>query len=750
MINDTHVLVMNRRLTISLAPLQIYSSALIFLPEESHLKRRFHCSMPSWISKRPTIDTASVFTTTIETFPAKNESFDISPDHSSTALGLPDGTLQFYSLETGNPTARVQAHSDQVKTVVFSHDGTQFASLSQDGTVKLWDLETKELRRSHEFPSPPTEIVFSSENHLLALVIINDTLELQNLTDSTLLILAEQCDAVWEWKFSWGAKRLAFAVGNRGHFQIYDVPTRNALTRVDAPGEKDTFNPLCFSADGELFAYCAYIRADVTEDGSYNEIIEVQVISAMGSSFSTILPNRCLSYAEFCLDNRYLAFQEDAQIVFWDLESQARTMTVFASSSNVNALKAIPGRLVTGFDDGTLRILDLDDIGVGKALVNHENPNSYASPQGLDSPDVFPPMDGPPGASFQTFSPDGERLAVSTWQDLSILDLVSGKPLPPISKDIADICTTCFSPDGQLLAMGFWGDAIKLWDLSSKTLVRSFELWGPKRGFVMSYHEVGFSPDGKYLVSQNDQRTAVWDLHTGGLVNFVPYNPERSGRIHVGSEYIEIDGNHVLPLVGNASYHVVEFPPHGRYLVSRNAERTAVWDLRFGEFVSCVLFDTGIPQSYSDLHVGTDYSHIDLVRILPIVCDDDDDDYDRDDGHEKGGTSFSASSFPTPESLLGSVVYPPRSPLSLKQGVYDGNSMWIMYKNHPLLHIPSDCQAHYSFQNGIVAVHGGTGNAVMLAYVGPRDKVYSFRFRTEELEELEKLSETVLDCSDPR
>ena len=714
---------------------------MIFLPEGSYLKKQFQRSLPSWISKSPTINTTSVFTTIIETFPGKNDSLDISPDNSSAALGFPDGALQLYSLETGNAIARLQAHSDQVKSVVFSPDDAQFASLSEDGTVKLWDLETKELRRSHDFPSSPTEIIFSGENHLLALVVIDKALELQNLTESTSTVLADQGEDVWEWKFSREAKRLAFAVGNRGHFHIYDIPGRKALTRLDAPGEKDVFTPLCFSTDGELFAYCAYLREDVTDDG-YKEVIEVHVISASGSSISVFSANYCLRYAEFCVDNRFLAFQEDARIVFWDLKSQARAMTVFTSSSNVNAMKAIPKSLITGFDDGTLRILDLDGIGVGSALANHSNSNSYTSPQDFDSPRVFPPMDGPPDSDCQTFSPDGQHLVVSTWQDLHILDLASGKPLPPISDDIAYLCTTCYSPDGQLLAMGFWGDAIELWNLDSKTLARSFRLSVPSEGFVFSYHEVGFSPNGRYLVSQNDQRTAVWDLHAGELVNFVPYNPTRDGAIHVGTEYVEIDGKRVLPLVGNSSYHVVEFPENGKYLVSRNEERTAVWDLQSGEFVSCVLFDTGIPKSYSDLHVGEDYSHIDLVRILPIICDDDEEekeDDDRDEASRERKPSPSPSASPSPESLVGPLVYPPRSPLSIKQGIYDGNSMWIMWNDQPLLHIPSEHLAQYSFANR-AAVHAGASNTVMLAYVGPQHKVYCFRFETDKLERLERVS----------
>ncbi|KAF1934812.1 hypothetical protein EJ02DRAFT_488717, partial [Clathrospora elynae] len=89
------------RSPIELAPLQLYSSALVFAPVKSIVKRQFTEQLAQWVRSLPQVD-----------------------DDWSACLQTLEG------------------HGDRVSSVAFSHDSTQLASGSGDKTVKIWDASS--------------------------------------------------------------------------------------------------------------------------------------------------------------------------------------------------------------------------------------------------------------------------------------------------------------------------------------------------------------------------------------------------------------------------------------------------------------------------------------------------------------------------------------------------------------------------------------------------------------------------------
>jgi WD40 repeat protein len=178
--------------TIATWPLQIYSSAIIFSPQTSAVRKNNLDKIPRWLRKLPQVEEA--WASLIQTLAGHSDwvwAVAFSPDSKQIASGSGDKTIKLWDATTGDLQKTLAGHSGSVRAVAFLPDGKRIASGSGDETIKLWDATTGDLQKT----------------------------------------LAGHSDSVWAVAFSPDGKRIASGSGDNT-IKLWDVPKSLKASRL--------------------------------------------------------------------------------------------------------------------------------------------------------------------------------------------------------------------------------------------------------------------------------------------------------------------------------------------------------------------------------------------------------------------------------------------------------------------------------------------------------------------------------------
>ncbi|KAE8556238.1 hypothetical protein TMatcc_003576 [Talaromyces marneffei ATCC 18224] len=509
------------------APLQVYSSAIIFSPKNSIIRKLYSHEIPTWISKLPVmpknwspyIQTLS-HSTTVEALAA-------SPNGRLVATASADGVIRIWDAVTGTERhAFDQYFAHSVKDLAFSADGRQFVAICEykdvsRSALRFWDAMTGfELRSLIREEATIGCIAFSADGRTFAIGTTEGTISiLDSTTHAQHRDLHCDAEAVVRIVFSPNGQYLASSsvthtsflrmtkrYNSKATIRLWEIATGKELC-VLKNSENES---MTFSSDSILLAYktdtsriCLWDIKNASEKTTY----KCELTSLTSLSF--------LHNGEL----RATAYSVEGRLYIWTPDKGSRALR--RQPDYMQDMVSFPdGRLVvTSYEGRSVHIWDAatstDPVSLDKARSKLQYIKYYALDRFIRmNPMVAKRLPDP----FAYRNPTGRMvlareatILATEYGDKSIClwDTETGMKMSAITDyfNLAEMFS--LSANGKQFIYLVDEEVIRIWD-TEKGLGRHSQRL--KSDTVLSLQ---LSPDGKlFAVDYENKAVEIWDVKT--------------------------------------------------------------------------------------------------------------------------------------------------------------------------------------------------------------------------------------------
>jgi WD40 repeat protein/class 3 adenylate cyclase len=425
-----------------------------------------------------------------------------------------------WDVSNGREIAALRGHKSETHSGTFSHDGRIAATVSIEGTARLWDAATGELRRvlgeetgvtfgdvGVPFRHQDINGAFSPDDRLFATASMYGVVRIWDVESGSLFgALRGHSGLVEHVEFSPDGSRLLTA-SHDGTARLWDID--GVLTTTLRHRRPPTF--ASFSPDGVRIVTGGNDSvAHVWDVASGREITRLEARHGGGPlQLATFSPN----------GRRIAAASRDGRILQWDVESGREAARLEGHDSSVVHVQFSPKGdiLLSASADGTARLWDT---------------SSGAEMARLKANGIL---------RKALFNPDGGLILTALNDNTARLWKTDGTEFRVLAGHENRVSAAAFSPDGRLVVTGSLDGTARIWSIKDGSVTAT--LIGHREPLT----EVAFSQDGQSIVTASRDRTArIWNVedgaervilrgHTGG-VNHAAFSPNGLHVVTVSSQ----------------------------------------------------------------------------------------------------------------------------------------------------------------------------------------------------------------------
>ncbi|KAI0444617.1 WD40-repeat-containing domain protein [Xylaria telfairii] len=515
------------------APLQTYSSALIFSPTISLVRKQY------WEERKPLVDRKRGFKDcwirhqTLGGHTGGATAVTFSPDSRILVSASWHNEVMLYDATTGahRQTLNVQECS-RINSLAISPSGETLAIgvTGEKDHIQLWDMATGVCRLTFSGDTRGVEaLAFSPDGNILASASEDYSLRLRHLENNSMCyqMLKGHTGEVRTIAF---APNGTLVSGSRdGTIGLWDTAT-GVRTQTIEPQEGEIWT-VAVSPDGHTIA-----SGDERGVLSLWKVADgTRIIQSLEGGHQKIFAS-----AVFSPDGKILAsVGGQGNVQLWDLTSTALSCKTFEGHTDAVKVVALSsnGKMLASVSlDGTVRLWDMTAPSTSSEVPKEQTVEVAMSPSGeiLASvsrcgllrlwdpatirPDSKPVEEYVIGPSLQdmlskpcfipncTFSPNGRMLAITEAPGVQVWDLAT-TPKTSSTLQIPEPIALKFSPDSKFLAVNKINSTVQVWNL------RTTSLEGTAFGTGI-FPKMEFTPDSTRFAVRSDNKIWLWDQTT--------------------------------------------------------------------------------------------------------------------------------------------------------------------------------------------------------------------------------------------